>query len=361
MNIDIATLLAGSAESLPKLGKLSDKNFGLTLDEKLGDLEQLLLVLHSEVLPAIAEGTPEAAPLVLTPSASELPVELELAGEVALSDDSEMDEKDLPSVLLEVLADDNPQWQLQQWVTQLSSNADIAPVITEAKGPMINPLLASVNLKPTAPVIAEAPLVLSRGTEKTSSAPAAVFTPAMAMEPVMAVETPSAQPVAAPMPITLRPVANTQAMSVATVTYPPETPQWKQSVSQHIAVFSRNGMHNAEIRLHPEELGSLHITLRVHQDQAQVHIVSEHALVRQAMEHAMPQLRTAMAEAGLQLGQASVGADNNPYADANAQGEQDADGQQEASQPEELGPEDDIVPTLLTTTPGNIYGINTFA
>ena len=89
---------------------------------------------------------------------------------------------------------------------------------------------------------------------------------------------------------------------VVTVNHPPETPEWKQSVSQHIAIFSRNGLHSAEIRLHPEDLGSLQISLRVQQDQAQIHIVSEHAHIRHAMEQAMPQLRAAMAESGIQLG-----------------------------------------------------------
>ncbi|WP_407072280.1 flagellar hook-length control protein FliK, partial [Serratia marcescens] len=59
---------------------------------------------------------------------------------------------------------------------------------------------------------------------------------------------------------------------MVTVNHPPETPEWKQSVSQHIAIFSRNGLHSAEIRLHPEELGSLQISLRVQQDQAHIHI-----------------------------------------------------------------------------------------
>lgn len=87
-----------------------------------------------------------------------------------------------------------------------------------------------------------------------------------------------------------------------------------------------------------------------------MHIVSEHAQVRQAMEQAMPQLRTAMAESGIQLGQASVGAEN-PHAGADAQGEHaraESEGSEEATEAQS-------VPQLLTTSPGNVYGINTFA
>lgn len=146
---------------------------------------------------------------------------------------------------------------------------------------------------------------------------------------------------------------------VVTVNHPPETPEWKQSVSQHIALFSRNGLHSAEIRLHPEELGALHISLRMQHDQAQIHIVSDHAHVRQAMEQAMPQLRAAMADSGIQLGQANVSADGQGATGERGETAQGEHAHQHEGEDEQADTE--IVPTLLTTTPGNIYGINTFA
>lgn len=351
MNIDITTLLAGSAEMLPSVGKLAGKDFGLALDEKLGDLEQLLAALHGELLPEVAAVTPQ----LVTKLTAQLPDERAAEFGLVTAED-----EGAPAGLLELQGDENPQWQLQQLVASIATGSENTPGVSEAKGAAINALLAPLNQKKITAPKGEAPLVLTSSTEKTVATPLSHAVQPMVMEPTLPMETASVQPAVAPLPVGMRPVASTSVMPTASVHYPPETPEWKQSVSQHIAVFSRNGMHNAEIRLHPEELGSLQITLRVHQEQAQVHIVSEHALVRQAMEHAMPQLRAAMAEAGLQLRQASVGADN-PYADANAQGEQDADAQQAQTQSEDLGAEDAVVPTLLTSTPGNIYGINTFA
>jgi flagellar hook-length control protein FliK len=50
--------------------------------------------------------------------------------------------------------------------------------------------------------------------------------------------------------------------------------------------------------------------LNVVNDQAQAQFVSPHAAVRAAVEAALPQLRTALADNGIQLGQTSVGADS---------------------------------------------------
>lgn len=87
------------------------------------------------------------------------------------------------------------------------------------------------------------------------------------------------------------------------------TPAWQNSFSQQISLFTRNGIHNAELRLHPQELGSLQINLRLNNDQVQLHFVTENHQVRAAIEAAIPHLRTTLAESGLTLGQSSVGAD----------------------------------------------------
>lgn len=90
----------------------------------------------------------------------------------------------------------------------------------------------------------------------------------------------------------------------------PGTSAWQQSLGQQIACFTRDGVHHAELRLHPEELGSLQISLRLNNDQAQLHFVTENHQVRAALESAMPELRTSLAESGINLGQSSVGADS---------------------------------------------------
>ncbi|MEW5186548.1 flagellar hook-length control protein FliK [Klebsiella aerogenes] len=90
------------------------------------------------------------------------------------------------------------------------------------------------------------------------------------------------------------------------------SPEWQQALSQQVLMFHRNGQQSAELRLHPQELGALQITLQLDDKQAQLHIASAHGQVRAAVEAAMPQLRHALAESGINLGQSSVGGEATP-------------------------------------------------
>ncbi|OTA21081.1 flagellar hook-length control protein FliK [Xenorhabdus beddingii] len=85
--------------------------------------------------------------------------------------------------------------------------------------------------------------------------------------------------------------------------------EWQQQLNQHVLFFNRNGLQQAELRLHPQELGALHIRMSVEDNQAQLHFVSAHQNVRAALEAALPGLRHSLAESGIQLAQSSVGSD----------------------------------------------------
>lgn len=82
---------------------------------------------------------------------------------------------------------------------------------------------------------------------------------------------------------------------------------WQQQVSQNTLYFSRQGLQQAQLRLHPEELGSLNIHLKIEDNQAVMHFISPHSHVRAAMESMMPVLRNALQESGIHLAQSSVG------------------------------------------------------
>ncbi|TPE15719.1 flagellar hook-length control protein FliK [Pantoea vagans] len=87
--------------------------------------------------------------------------------------------------------------------------------------------------------------------------------------------------------------------------------EWQQALSQQIVMFSRNGQQNAELRLHPEDLGAIQISLKLDNDQAQISLVSSHSHVRSALEAAIPQLRSALAESGINLGESQVSSDSS--------------------------------------------------
>ena len=84
------------------------------------------------------------------------------------------------------------------------------------------------------------------------------------------------------------------------------THEWQQNLSQHITLFTRQGQQTAELRLHPEDLGQVQISLKLDDNRAQLQMVSPHSHVRAALEAALPILRTQLAENGIQLSQSSV-------------------------------------------------------
>ncbi|NSX04172.1 flagellar hook-length control protein FliK [Cupriavidus gilardii] len=99
-------------------------------------------------------------------------------------------------------------------------------------------------------------------------------------------------------------------------------PQWPQALGQQMVRLTTQGNHTAELQLNPPDLGPLKVVLNVVNDQAQAQFVSPHASVRAAVEAALPQLRHAMADSGIQLGHTSVGAEQ--FAGQPGQGQQQA-------------------------------------
>lgn len=86
--------------------------------------------------------------------------------------------------------------------------------------------------------------------------------------------------------------------------------EWQQSLSQHVTLFTRQGQQSAELRLHPQDLGQVQISLKLDDNMAQLQMVSPHSHVRAALEAALPILRTQLAESGIQLGQSSISSES---------------------------------------------------
>ncbi|WP_411752725.1 flagellar hook-length control protein FliK [Serratia sp. (in: enterobacteria)] len=182
---------------------------------------------------------------------------------------------------------------------------------------------------------------------------------------------PSATPQhAAPTPIS-SPVIASQPVS-ATVSAPatPQlnaqlgSPEWQQALGQQVLMFHRNGQQSAELRLHPQELGALQITLKLDDNQAQLHIASAHGQVRAAVEAALPHLRHALAESGINLGQSSVGGESlpqsqQPQQQASHQGGQPSYREQHGSA--ETGVEALSAPATLQAMARSVDGVDIFA
>ncbi|WP_349571482.1 flagellar hook-length control protein FliK [Azotobacter salinestris] len=93
----------------------------------------------------------------------------------------------------------------------------------------------------------------------------------------------------------------------ASLAAPLASPDWQRGLSQHLIGLQQRGEQEIELHLHPAELGPLSISLKLGEAGAQAQFLSAHPQVRAAVEQAIPQLREALAEQGITLGETSVG------------------------------------------------------
>ncbi|HHA2246507.1 TPA: flagellar hook length control protein FliK [Enterobacter ludwigii] len=145
------------------------------------------------------------------------------------------------------------------------------------------------------------------------NAPATPLVAAAAEKQDLTSSSSSTAPTATLAPVISSNVTSHAAATVATapvLSQPLGTQEWQQSLSQHITLFTKQGQQTAELRLHPEDLGQVQITLKLDDNQAQLQMVSAHSHVRAALEAALPVLRTSLAESGIQLAQSSVSSES---------------------------------------------------
>lgn len=109
-------------------------------------------------------------------------------------------------------------------------------------------------------------------------------------------------------------------LSGQTASLPPTTPlplaitlatplhqaNWGQAMAERVVWLTNAHIQEAEIQLHPRELGPIGVKVSLHHDQASVSFVVQHAATREALEAALPRLREMFAENGLQLGHSDV-------------------------------------------------------
>ena len=119
----------------------------------------------------------------------------------------------------------------------------------------------------------------------------------------------------------LQPTPAATGASLPSAIGPPVShPAWPSQLGQQLVQFAqKGGEQHIQMKLHPAELGPLSISLKMTEHGAQAHFLSAHAQVRQVIEQAIPQLREALAEQGIALGDTSVGEQNASNEQAFAQ------------------------------------------
>jgi len=143
----------------------------------------------------------------------------------------------------------------------------------------------------------------ARATSGTSLGPVAGLAEASAVSL-------ASQPFAAPMPVGMMPGQGvTPTGATSGITAPLNSPQWPTELGRQFISITQaaKGLGQvAELRLDPPELGPLRITINLNDNVAHAVFSSPHALVRQTVENALPQLQQMLEQAGISLGQANV-------------------------------------------------------
>jgi flagellar hook-length control protein FliK len=114
------------------------------------------------------------------------------------------------------------------------------------------------------------------------------------------------------LPLQLQPQTQTQVSTHAheavsrPVHAPVGTAAWADDIGSRVIMMAEAGKHTASLRLSPEHLGPLEITITVQDDKASVWFGAAHADTRAAIETALPRLREMFGSQGLSLADAGV-------------------------------------------------------
>lgn len=108
----------------------------------------------------------------------------------------------------------------------------------------------------------------------------------------------------------------TPSLSLAT---PMHQPQWSEEVGNRIRWMVSNRVQSAELKINPPQLGPIEVRVSVNKDQMSVSFMSQHAMVRETLEDAIPRLRELMASQGF----TDVNVDVSQHSDT-GQGDQES-------------------------------------
>lgn len=174
---------------------------------------------------------------------------------------------------------------------------------------------------------AKAPMFMSEGDSATQPATTdRTHSPIAARpagEPATAVSTPTAALVLerAELNHLLRDSVSSLAPVAPAVRMEPGSPQFGAALGQQMMWMASQQVGRAELRLAPDELGPLEISLEMNGDEIRAEFATRSAEVRSLLETQVPRLRELLAEQGFNLTDAQVGQERAAYQDAPQQRE----------------------------------------
>lgn len=81
---------------------------------------------------------------------------------------------------------------------------------------------------------------------------------------------------------------------------------WEQSMARQVLQAGHNQLQTLQIKLNPAHLGALEVHVKVEAETTSIVFSSHHAVVREAVEGAIPRLREMFGASGLNLGNVNV-------------------------------------------------------
>lgn len=104
-----------------------------------------------------------------------------------------------------------------------------------------------------------------------------------------------------------------------TVNTPVNARNWADEVGARVSWIANKDSGRADLVLTPAHMGKIEVSINLNGDQASATFTAANASTRDALQDALPRLREILADAGIQLGQASVNAGNGGQAQADQQ------------------------------------------
>lgn len=124
--------------------------------------------------------------------------------------------------------------------------------------------------------------------ERSVGVPAATFTPAtIVTNGALSTIVTAAQPT-----LDLQPSLKSEA--------------WGRVLSSRVIWMAREGVQQASLKLNPANMGPVEVKLHMHNEQANISFIAQHAATRDALEQALPRLRESFQDNGIELAHADV-------------------------------------------------------
>lgn len=102
----------------------------------------------------------------------------------------------------------------------------------------------------------------------------------------------------------------TDALPVRQVATPVGAPQWSADVGNQLSWMVSQRESRADLVLNPPHLGRIEVSITLNGDQVSTSLVSGNPEIREALQGSLPRLREILADAGISLGQAHIGAES---------------------------------------------------